>query len=374
LLVSYKYRLYPTNTQVRFLEGELREACSLYNAALEERIGAWKLCRKSISFFDQSAQLKTMRADGCLTMANFRCSNEVLQRVDKAFKAFFARCKRGDKPGFPRFRSFRRYDSLTYSQYGNGCKLLNNNRVRIQGAGEIKLKLHRPVEGRIKTVTIRRSAGGWYVYFAADRDPKILPESAEAIGIDVGLTSLATLSDGTEIVNPRHFDRSAAILRRRQRRMARRKKTSKRRAQARKLVAKTHQKIQNQRSDFHHKVSRALVNRYGRIVVEKLNIKGLASGMLAKSVNDAGWYSLFQKIAYKAEDAGRELIKVDSRHTSQTCLCGAHVPKTLADRWHSCHACGLSAARDHVSAQVILSRAGDRPSGVNAEVVVSYVS
>jgi putative transposase len=345
----------------------------LYNAGLEERIGAWKLCRKSINYYDQANQLKAMRADGCLTLSNFSCCQDVLRRLDKTFKAFFARCKRGDKPGFPRFKSSRRFDSIAFS-YGNGCRLLSNGKLRIQGAGEIKVKLHRPVEGKIKRVTVKRCIDRWYACFSIERDAKPLPESLEKIGVDVGLISLATLSDGTEIDNPRHLNRSAAILRRCQRKMARRKKTSKRRAKARVLVAKAHQKIQNQRSSFHHEVSRWLVNRYGRIVIEDLNIKGLASGMLAKSVHDAGWNSLFEKIAYKAEDAGRELIKVSPRGTSQTCICGARVPKTLADRWHHCHACGLSSPRDHVSAQVILSRAGNQPSGANVEAVVSCVS
>src|SRR6266568_8616253 len=147
---TFKYRIYPTRPQVEFLNGELRDAASLYNAALEERIGAWKVCRKSINYYDQANQLKAMRADGCLTLANFSCCQDVLRRVDKTFKAFFARCKRGDTPGFPRFRSFRRYDSITFPSYGDGCRLLDNEKLRIQGAGHIKVKLHRPVEVEIK--------------------------------------------------------------------------------------------------------------------------------------------------------------------------------------------------------------------------------
>jgi putative transposase len=372
--LTYKYRLYPNKIQVEFLKGQLCEAAELYNAALGERIGAWKTCRKSISLREQISQLKLMRDDGCLKITNYSISQDVLQRIDGAFTAFCARSKRGEKPGFPRFRSPSRYDSLTYLHYGNGCRLLDDGHLRIQGAGKLRVKLHRPLEGKIKTVTIKRSIDQWYVYFSVVRDTKPLPVSADEIGIDVGLTSLATLSNGEKIWNPCHLDRSAAILRRRQRKLARRKKTSKRRAKARKLIAKAYQKVQNQRSDYHHKVSRSLVDRYGRIVIEDLNIKGLAGGMLAKSVHDAGWTSLFLKIAYKAECAGRELIKVDPRHTSQTCVCGERVPKTLKQRWHHCPACGLSVDRDHMSAQVILSRAGNRPSGANVEVFDSCVS
>src|SRR5215471_13641969 len=119
---AYKYRLYPTRAQVAFLEGQLCEACHLYNAALEERRGAWKVCRKSINYYEQAKQLKPMRAAGLLGLANFSCCQDVLRRLDKTFQAFFARVQRGEHPGFPRFRSLRRYDSITFPSYGDGCR------------------------------------------------------------------------------------------------------------------------------------------------------------------------------------------------------------------------------------------------------------
>src|SRR4051794_36048308 len=280
--LAYKYRLYPTKAQADFLNGELREAASLYNAALEERIGAWKTCRKSINYYDQANQLKAMRADGCLTLANFSCCQDVLRRVDKTFAAFFARCKRGDKPGFPRFRSFRRYDSITFPSYGNGCRLLDNGKLRVQGAGQIKVKLHRPMDGTSRTVTIKREAGHWFVCFSVERESLPLPESTAKVGIDVGLNSFAVLSDGTEIRNPRHYRNAEARLRRCQRKVARRKKGSKRRRKAVLLLQRAHVHVGNQRRDFQHKLSRQLVNEYGTIAVEDLNVKGLAGGMLAK--------------------------------------------------------------------------------------------
>jgi putative transposase len=174
------------------------------------------------------------------------------------------------------------------------------------------------------------------------------------MGLDVGLTAFATLADGTEINNPRYYQRAQAKLRLAQRRVTRRQRGGKNRCKAVLLLQKAHAKVKNQRADFHHKVARTLVNAYGVIAVEDLPIKGLASGMLAKSVHDAGWSSFIGKLAYKAAEAGRKLIEVDPRGTSQVCLCGAPVPKTLSRRWHQCPACGLSAARDHVSAQLIL--------------------
>jgi putative transposase len=370
---AYKYRLYPTKAQAEFLRGQLREACDLYNCALQERRGAWKLCRKSINYYDQANQLKAMRAEGLIGLANFSCCQDVLRRVDKTYQAFFARVKRGDKPGFPRFRSVRRYDSIAFPSYGDGCRLLDNGKLRVQGAGHIKVKLHRPVEGVIKIVTVKRDVNHWYVCFSVERNVAPLP--ACAVGIDVGLNTFAVLSDGTEIDNPLHLKSGAVHLRRCQRRLARRKRGSNRRRKARVLVAKANRKIRNQRSSFHHDVSRWIVDRFGVIAVEDLNVKGLSRGMLARSVSDAGWNAFFQKLSYKAESAGRVLVNVDPRGTSQTCLCGAAVLKILADRWHDCAVCGLSAGRDHVSAQVILQRAaGTRPSGANVEAVGSCVA
>jgi putative transposase len=316
-----------------------------------------------------------MRADGRLTLANFSCCQDVLRRVDKTYKAFYARVKRGEKPGFPRYRSARRYDSITFPSYGDGCGLLATGKLRVQGAGHIKVKLHRPVEGEIKTVTIKREAARWFVIFSVEREASPLPACAAEVGIDVGLSSFAVLSNGAEIPNPRHYRVAEARFRCAQRKVARRKnQRSNRRRKAVRLLQRAHAHVANQRRDFQHKLSRQLVNEHGVIAVEDLNVKGLAGGMLAKSVHDVGWNCFFQMLSYKAECAGRVLVKVDPRGTSQTCTCGARVPKALADRRHDCAVCGLSAGRDHVSARVILARARCGLSGANVEEVVSCVA
>jgi len=352
---SFKYRVYPNRQQVEALTGQLRGACNLYNQSLEERINAWKNEKKSLNYYDQANRLKQMRADGFIRVANFSCCQDVLRRLNKTFSAFFSRIKKGQKPGFPRFKPNQRYDTLTFPSYGDGCKLVDKL-VYIQGVGKIKVKLHRPVDGKIKTVSIKREAGRWFVIFSVECEPTPLPASTETIGIDVGLTAFATLDDGTEIDNPRFYKEAQKKLRVAQRRLARRtNKKSNRRRKAVQLLQRQNAHVQNQRIDFHHKVSRTIVNRYGLIAVEDLNIKGMSSGMLAKSVHDVGWGSFFNMLAYKAESAGREFVKVDPRGTSQTCLCGAKVPKKLWDRWHSCQVCGLERARDHVSAQLILA-------------------
>lgn len=351
---TYKYRIYPTGTQMEALEGQLSEACRLYNAALQERRDAYQRSGLSLNYYDQANQLKDIRAAGDLGLANFSASQDVLRRVDKTFKAFFGRVKAGRKGGYPRFKSRRRFDSYTFPSWGDGCRLTDAGRLYLQGVGHLKVKWHRPLDGTIKTVTVKRQAGHWDVCFSVECVGDVLPDCAECIGLDMGLTDFATLSTGETIPNNRYYRKAQGRLRIAQRRVARRKRGGKNRRKAVLLLQKAHAHVQNQRTDFHHKAARTLVNTYGVIAVEDLNIKGLASGMLAKSVNDAGWSGFLSKLAYKAAEAGRTLIPVDPRGTSQTCLCGVEVRKTLAHRWHQCPDCGLSAARDHVSAQLIL--------------------
>ncbi len=350
---TYKYRLYPTNAQADALDTQLAEACRLYNAALQERRDAYQQAGLSLNYYDQANQLKEIRSAGHLGLANFSAAQDVLRRVEKTFKAFFRRVTAGLKAGYPRFKSRTRFDSYTFPSYGDGCRL-TGARLYLQGIGHVKVKLHRPVEGTITTVTVKREAGKWYACFSVKYAPVPLPEIQERTGLDVGLLSFATLSDGSTIDNPRCYKKAQAKLRRAQRHVARCKRGGRNRRKAVILLQKAHAHIRNQRADFHHKTARTLVNTYGVIAVEDLNIKGLASGMLAKPVNDAGWSTFITKLAYKAAEAGRKLIHVDPRGTSQTCVCGAPVPKTLSQRWHRCPECGLSAARDHVSAQLIL--------------------
>jgi putative transposase len=290
---TFKYRVYPTPTQAETLHDQLNEACRLYNAALDERRSAWRMQRVSLSYVDQSNQLKEIRAAGDVGVANFSACQDVLRRVDKTFAAFFRRAKAGDRAlGYPRFRSRSRYDSLTYPSLGDGCSLRPSGRLYLQRVGELKLKWHRalPADARIKTVTAKREVGRWYVCFSLEMtEPEPLPVSEEAVGIDVGLTTFAVLSNGVEVANPRHFRAAERRLRLAQRKQARRKKHSRRRQKARQELARVHAHVANRRRDFHHKTARTLVNRYGLIGVEDLNVNGLASSMLAKSVHDAGW-------------------------------------------------------------------------------------
>jgi len=354
---TFKYRLYPNKEQSVALEYQLNEARVLYNAALQERREAWRRRSVSLNYYDQANQLKEIRAAGNLGLANYSACQDVLRRVDKTFKAFFRRVKAGQKAGYPRFKSRDRYGSFTFPAWGDGCHLTDAGRLKVQGVGVIKLKMHRLIAGEIKTLTLKHEVGKWYACFSVVVDmPDDLPP-LEAIGIDVGLYSFAALSTGELVANPRNLKAGLGKLRRCQRKVARRKKGGNGRRKAVRLLQKAHARVKNRRADFQHKLSRRLVDNYGLITVEDLNIKGLSRGMLAQSVNDAGWDSFLAKLAYKAEEAGGQLVRVNPNGTSQVCSrCGClpDVPKTLADRIHSCPHCGLVVDRDVNAARNIL--------------------
>lgn len=321
--------------------------CSLvYNQFLAERRKAYKTDGVSLTVYDQIKTLPSKKqTDPRLTQVYSQVLQDVARRVDRAFQGFFRRVKAGEKPGYPRFRSARRYDSFTYPQSGFH---LNGNRLKLSKIGSVKVKLHRPIEGEIKTLSIRRLNGKWYACFSVEVDAKPLPATNTAVGLDVGLEKFAATSDGEFFANPRHLRQSEKKLKRIQRTVSRRKKGSQRRHRAVQNLARAHEKVTNQRKDVAHKVARILVNRYGLIAVEDLQIKNMVRNHhLAKSIADAGWGIFLAILAYKAEEAGRQLVKVNPRNTSQACSsCGAIVPKTLSQRWHRCPECGHEADRD----------------------------
>ena len=330
----------------------------LYNAALRERRDAWKLNRIRISYYDQQNQLpelKKIRED--LKSVYAQVLREPLRNLDKAFQAFFARIKCNKKAGFPRFKSASRFNSFCYPQNANNAFSLSGNKLHLSKIGKVKIKLSRPVEGLIKTCTIKRENAKWFVLFSVELAPEPLPKTGKQIGIDAGIESFITLSDGRQIENFKYFQSSQNKLRVAQRSVARKKKGSNSRRKAVLRLKKIHSRIKNQRSDFQHKISTRLVRDFDLIAIEKLNISGMSKGILAKQINDAAWSSFFNMLRYKAESADKKLIEVNPKGTSQTCICGERVEKDLSVRLHKCEKCGLSAHRDIVSAKVILQRA-----------------
>jgi putative transposase len=351
---SYKIRLYPTTDQAIKLSQTLDLCRELYNAALQERRDAWRMNRVRISFFDQSRQVPEIRKSRPdLMCVQARVLDQTLRDLHKAFAAFFRRIKAGEKPGYPRFKSANRFATFHYNREG----FTLGPRLQLANIGKVKYKGLPTITGRIKQVSIKREGKKWFaVLCCADVPATPLPPTNQAVGVDMGIESFASLSDGTQIDNWRYYESSAKQLRVAQRRVSRRKKGSHRRRKAVAHLRAIHQKIFNRRADFQHKLSTDLIKAYDLIAVEKLNIKGLARARLAKQVHDASWSSFLHMLTYKAESAGRQLIEVDARGTSQTCTCGTEVRKDLSVRWHHCPSCGLSEHRDIVSAKVILQR------------------
>jgi putative transposase len=280
---------------------------------------------------------------------------DVVQRVDRAFQAFFRRVKNGETPGYPRFHGRNRYTSFTYPQFGNGATL-DTGFLVLSKIGRLAVRWSRPLEGTPKTVAISREADGWYVCFScADVPMQPLPPTSQETGIDLGLESFATLADGTMIHNPRCYRRAERALKTAQRRVSRRKKGSARRRKAVALLARAHLKVKRQRQDFHHKTALALVQQNDTIYHEDLQPANMVKNRhLAKSISDAGWSAFLSILAAKAAYAGRRVVAVPPAYTSQTCSgCGVIDRKDLSVRWHSCPDCGSSLHRDHNAARNI---------------------
>lgn len=372
MIKAYKYRLYPTQAQADTLTWTLARCAELYNAALQERRDAYRKCGVSVNYHAQAVSLPEVKeARPEYKNIHSQVLQDTLRRLDKAFQAFFRRCKQGGKAGFPRFRSSARFDSFCYPQY-KGTIADGAGHLYLPKIGNVRLKMHRPLEGAVKTLTVKREVDEWYAVVVCEVATKPLAPTGHATAFDLGLEHFLITSDGEFVDAPRYFRTAQKKLRRAQRSLARKKKGSKRRAKQRILVAKQHRKVKRQRLDFHHKTARKLVNENDSLAHEALSVKGLASGMLAKSVNDAGWSQFLDILTSKAEEADRELVAVDPRFTSQTCpQCGLIAKKLLSLRWHSC-ACGCELARDVAAAQVIRARAW--PLGVNVVEVVTSVA
>lgn len=359
----YKFRLYPTPAQTLALGTLLGRLRFFYNAALQERRDGYKT-GVNVTLSTQEKAITEVKNDPeCPEYAGVHTHllQDVVKRLDRAFDGFFRRVKAGQAPGYPRFKGRDRFDTFTFKDAGKGRGASINAggaRVRLHGIGNVKMKQHRPMEGVLKTIGVTRDeCGHWYALITRELPTKPLPATGESVGIDVGLATFAALSDGTMIANPRPMKTARIAVERAQRKVSRRKRGSKRRGKARLLLAKRHAHVANVRRDFHHKTARAIVQKYDRIAVEDLNVKGLARGMLAKSVHDAGWSQFVGFLASKAEEAGRELVRVDPNGTSQECsACGERVPKALGVRVHRC-LCGYTADRDVNAARNIHDRA-----------------
>ena len=335
----------------------MRTCCWIYNRALEQRTKAYKRRKDSISLYDQCALLTEWRSRMNLVQkAPAQFARDALRRIDIAFQSFFRRCKSGEKPGYPRFKSFRRYNSLEIIA---GSNYLKDSKCQIPKLGLVKFRAgNQEIPPTQKLLRIIKRSNGWYGQVVVESEPKALLLTGQKVGIDVGLNTFAALSDGTKIANPRWARRSERKLRIAQRYLSRCKDKSRNRRKAVQRVQRVYAKVTAQRKNFCHQESRKIVNRFDLIAVEKLNIKGLVRTRMSKSILDAGWGIFLNQLTYKAENAGKHIIEVDPSGTSQECpRCGQVKRKELSERIHSCTHCGLVLDRDVAASKVILSRA-----------------
>jgi putative transposase len=368
MVKAFKYRLYPNVNQTRELEIALETHRHLWNQCLEIRKTAYETAKKQVSFFDQCKWFTTAKiSNPWFSKLNYSTARDTMHRLSLAFSGFFRRVKAGQKPGYPRFKGKGQISSITYSG-GSGAKLIGN-KLRLQHIGLVRVNLHRPIEGTPKTITIKREASKWFVTICCDLgDLHPISKNTEAVGIDMGLESFLTTSDGQRVEPLQPLKWKLRKLRVQQRTLARRCKGSKSRAIARKAVASTYYKISNYRRDAHHKIARKLVDTHGLIAVERLDVKNMQRNhRAARAIQDSGWGQFLGILKGKAAYAGVKVVEVDPRYTSQTCpRCGAIAKKLLSQRLHSCP-CGYRTHRDIAAAQVILARAQDgmRPGGRN---------
>lgn len=362
MIKTFKYRLVPTRKQHTALQHTLDLCRNLYNCALEQR----KMQR--IGQFAQMRQVTDVRAEFPeYKETHVHILQNVVKKLDRAFQGFFRRIKSGQKAGFPRFKGKDRFDSFAFNN--TGFKLAGRY-LQLSKIGAVKLRLSRPLPdgSTIKSLVVKRSNSNWYACLAVEFLPVHLPANDLQVGIDVGVVQYATFSDGSEpIANPRFYENAQAELRRSQRKVARRKKGSHRRRKAVAFLRKLHEHIANKRNDFLHKQTTALIRKYGTIGVENLNIAGMVQGNCSKQILDASWGTWLRMLVFKAEEAGRRIVAVDPKFTSQTCpCCGYKDAKNRPSQAEfRCLDCGFEANADFIASVNISARI--EPLGVNVE-------
>jgi putative transposase len=370
----FQYRIYPTKKQETKLNETLEECRWLYNHLLAKRKETYEQEGISLSLYQQQETFSLLKHERPpLKEVHSQLLQNVAVRVDLAMKAFFRRCKEhAEKPGFPRFKGYGRYDSFTFPQ--SGFSITHDTRVVLSKIGALKMVYHRPIKGKMKTCTIHRSSTGkWYVSFSVECEPERLPEIPTQVGIDVGLKTFATLSDGAEIANPRFFRKEERALAKVQRKHSKLAKGTPERHKHRKVVARVHERIGFRRDNFTHQNSRQIVDRFGVICVEDLSVNRMTHNhCLAKSIADASWSAFFSQLSSKAEEAGRAFVKVNPAYTSQTCSrCGHRQKMPLDVRVFDCLCCHVQLDRD-LNASLNIRAVGLHSLGLSLETPVIY--
>ena len=356
---SFQFRIYPTKSQLRKMESTLEGCRYVFNQTLALRKDAWEKDKENITLYECNSQLtiwKDFKED--LYDIHSQVLQNAQQRVDLAFKAFFRRCKAGENPGYPRFKGKGRYDSFTFPQSGFKLK---GSKLTLSKIGDIKIINHREIEGKIKTLTIRKtSTGKWFACFSCEIEKDVVTQPIDnSIGIDLGLSTFATFSNGESIPRQRFFKEYEKKLAKASRKRELQEKGSKARSKAKLVESKIHERVANLRKDFAHKHSLKLVRSFDLICLEDLSIKSMQEGdkkNIRKGIADVAWNQFIQFTQYKAASAGKRVILVNPKNTTKECSrCGCIVPKELSERTHSC-SCGLVLDRDLNAAINILRR------------------
>ncbi len=373
MIRSFRYRLQMNRRNGQAFEAAMAASNELFNAALEERISAWSKARKSISHFDQFKSLTIVRAqDPQFAAYAITMLRTPLVEINEAFKGFFARVKRGQTPGFPRFRSFKRLRSFGFTEAAGWT--LKNNRLRMKGLPTVRLKMHRPLEGVPLKLSIKRdSRNRWFAIIVVRLPDVYGPKGQGAYGIDLGIESLVTDNQGYsygKLSPDRHGSAKRSIV---ERNMARQRRGSRRWKKSVQRLAVMRQREADTRRTRHFQVASKIIEAGPQIiVVEALKLRNMtrsakgtiespgknvaAKSGLNRSILDAGLAQFIQILTDKAESAGRLVLSVDPRNTSQMCSsCGTLVKKSLKQRRHRC-GCGLDLHRDHNAALNVLHR------------------
>ncbi len=365
---AYRYRLYPDSKRQRKIDEQIENSRLLYNKLLEKAKAEYQKT-KSLSIkpsifnrFLKEAKTENNEFSGLYSQVQ----RDVYFRLIKAYQNFFRRVRERKagkkvKTGFPRFKAKGSYVSITYPQFGFRIdKERKCHMLRVSKVGGIKIELHRPLEGNVKTLTIKKEAGKYYAIFSTINEiepPKV--KDTNPVGIDMGLETFATLSDGRKLMKPNFARKAEKHISKWQRIVARREKGSKRREKAKLKLEREWQSVNNQTKDFVFKAVGELIDSgYTSFAVEGLHIQNLLQNhRLARSIQGASWNRFIHVLSCKAEEAGMKVTAVDPSNTSQTCSeCGATQTLSLSDRAFDC-ACGYHADRDINAAKNILNRA-----------------